>query len=60
MTLAEWGQSIGVSPTTAWRKVRAGEVTVVNVGSRARPRLRVTPAAASAYLRKHEITGRAA
>jgi hypothetical protein len=60
MTLAEFGRYIGVSTTTAWRKFRAGQVTVVNVGSRARPQLRVTRAAADAYLSKREITGRVA
>jgi predicted site-specific integrase-resolvase len=57
MTLAEFGASIGVSATTAWRIFRAGQVTVVNVGSRARPRLRVTATAADAYLKLHEIQG---
>jgi hypothetical protein len=54
MTLAEWGESIGIKPTSAWRKFRAGEVDAINVGSRLRPRLRVTPKAAEAYLEARE------
>lgn len=60
LTVAEWGEQLGISATSAWRKVRDGQVTVVNVGSPKRPRLRVTPEAHAAYVKRHEIKGRAA
>lgn len=60
MTLKEWAALIRVSPTTAWRKVAAGEVAVVNVGTSKRPRLRVTDRAHEAYLNKNQVRGSAA
>lgn len=56
MTLAEWGGRIKVSVTSAWRKMRAGEIEVINVGSAARPQLRVTEAAHRAYLARRRVS----
>lgn len=56
MTLAEWGDRIQVSTTSAWRKMRAGEIDVINVGSNARPQLRVTEEAHRAYLKKRRVS----
>jgi excisionase family DNA binding protein len=55
MTVAEFGQRIRVSPTTAWRKVRDGEIAAVNVGSRKRPRLRITETALTQYLAERRV-----
>lgn len=55
MTLAVWGRRIKVSATSAWRKMRAGEIEVVNVGSKARPQLRVTEEAHRKYLAAHRV-----
>lgn len=60
MTIAEFGRHIRVSTTTAWRKVRDGEVDAINVGSRLRPRLRVTESAVAAYLESRRVRGSAA
>jgi hypothetical protein len=60
MTVAEFGRRISVSPRTAARKVTAGEVEVVNVGSRLRPRLRVTESALATYLESRRVRGSAA
>lgn len=60
MTVAEFARRISVSPRTAARKVSAGEVDVINVGSRLRPRLRVTEAALVAYLESRRVRGSAA
>jgi excisionase family DNA binding protein len=55
MTLAEFGQRIRVSRTTAWRMVRDREITAVNVGSRKRPRLRITESALKQYLNERRV-----
>lgn len=60
MTVAEFADRIHVSRRTAARKVAAGEVEVVNVGSRLRPRLRVTDSALDAYLKSRRVRGSAA
>lgn len=59
MKVREFAERIGVSASTAKRKVAAGEVTVVNVGSQLRPRLRITERALTAYVQAHEIEGAA-
>lgn len=56
MTLAEWGVRIRVSATSAWRKMRDGQIEVINVGSPARPQLRVTEEAHRAYLKKRRVS----
>lgn len=58
MTLAEWGKRLGVSPVTAWRRFRDGEVEAVNIGSVRRPMLRVTEEAHVEYLRRRKIPAR--
>jgi predicted site-specific integrase-resolvase len=55
MTLAEWGRRVKLSPTSAWRRMRAGQIEVVNVGSRQRPQLRVTEEAHRKYLAAHRV-----
>ena len=59
LTIAELGRVLKVSPTTAWRRVRDGEIKAINIGSRRRPKLRVTSAALAEYARKCEIAGAA-
>lgn len=56
LTLREVGELLGVSPVTAWRRVRAGEIRAINVGAeRGRPQLRVRPSAVAEYQRRREI-----
>jgi excisionase family DNA binding protein len=56
MTLAEVADRLQVSIATVQRRVRAGEIAVLNVGSRLRPRLRVTEADYQRYLASRRIT----
>ena len=56
MTLAEVGERLKVSERTVQRRVKAGEIEVINVGSRLRPRLRVTEEEYQRYLASRRIT----
>lgn len=55
MTVPEFGARIKVKPRTAYRIVARREVSVINVGSRKRPNLRVSEAALARYVKEHEI-----
>ena len=60
MTLAQWGRRLGISPATAWRRFRDGEIETVNVGSPGKPKLRVTEEAHARYLAARVIRARRA
>jgi predicted site-specific integrase-resolvase len=59
LTVAEFGERIGVKPRTAQRIVKADKVDKVNVGSAKRPRYRISEAAAERYIAKNEKKARA-
>lgn len=62
MTVKQFGERIGVSHATAKRKVRAGEVKVINIGSPDRLRFRITEADFERYVESKRVQrrGRAA
>jgi excisionase family DNA binding protein len=55
MTVAEFADRLGVGKTTATRWVAAGEVEVINVGSRLRPRLRVSEATFEEFEKRRKV-----
>jgi excisionase family DNA binding protein len=60
MTVAEFGERLGISRRSAYRVVAAGLVDLTDVGTRARPRLRITEQALERYLERRRIPGRKA
>lgn len=60
MSVPDFGRRIGVSRASAYRIVAAGLVELTNVGTGARPRVRITEAALDAYLDRQRIAGVAA
>jgi hypothetical protein len=56
----DFGQRIDVPRSTAYDIVKAGHVDVVNIGSKRRPRLRISEAAYQRYIRSREHKGRRA
>lgn len=59
MTVVEFGRRIGKSRTAAYRIVVAGDIAVVNVGSRQRPQLRISETDLRAYIEARRIQARA-
>jgi hypothetical protein len=55
MTVEQFGQRLGLSRTSAWRRVTSGQVAVVNVGSARRPQLRVSEAEYARYVASHLV-----
>jgi hypothetical protein len=60
MTVAEFGRRIGLPRATAYRRVAAGLVDVVNVGTARQARLRITEVALRKYVEANLIKGRRA
>lgn len=61
MTLKQVARRLGVSEPTAWRRMKSGEIEVINVGTARRKRLRVTEEAYQKYIASRKIgRGRAA
>jgi excisionase family DNA binding protein len=51
-TIDEFAAFLGVAPLTVSREIKRGNLGAVHVGRR----VRITPAAAEAYLKKDEVT----
>lgn len=54
-TLAEAGELLGVSAMAVLRKVHAGEITTINVGSKNRVRLRIRDDDLLHYIEEHTV-----
>lgn len=52
MTVDEVGEILRISRDGVYRRISAGEIQTVNVGSAKRPRMRITHAALEDYLNK--------
>jgi hypothetical protein len=60
MTVAEFALRIRKGVSTARRIIARGEIDVTNIGSLARPCLRITEASYQKWLKSREIKGRRA